>query len=62
MRNQCLPCKIIVRNVLVLLAAWAGILLFVADTHAVANGQSQRSEALRRLFLYQVATQMQQGS
>lgn len=62
MRNRCLPCKVIVRNVFIFLAAWVGVLLLLVENHAVANGEAQRSEALRRLFLYQVVTRVQQDS
>jgi hypothetical protein len=45
-----------------MLMAWVGVLLVAVDTHDTANDQSQQSEALRRLFIYQVVTQIQRGS
>ncbi|MBD0266701.1 MAG: hypothetical protein ICV77_00265 [Cyanobacteria bacterium Co-bin8] len=62
MRKRCLPSKLIVRNVVFLLVAWIGALLLAVETHDTANQQSQRSEELRRLFLYRVVTKLEQGS
>ncbi|HEY9877631.1 MAG TPA: hypothetical protein V6D29_04200 [Leptolyngbyaceae cyanobacterium] len=55
MRNRRLPCLVIVRNVCLGLLVWSGALLFVADIHAAANNQFQKTESLQRLFIYQIA-------
>lgn len=59
MRNRCLPCHLIARNVCVLLASVAGVLLVFSEIHSSANDQSQQAEALQRLFVFQVVTQME---
>lgn len=54
-RRRCLPCHLIARNVCILLVAIAASLITVAEIHAAANEQpGYRTEALRRLFAYQI--------
>jgi hypothetical protein len=60
MRKRCLPCQTIVRNVVVVLLTCAGLSLVFAETHAAFMGESQQGKALRRVFLYQIVTQIQQ--
>lgn len=62
MRKQCLPCQMIVRNVLIVLATCTGVVLLLVESHATMTSDSPRSEALRKLFVYQVVSQVEQNS
>jgi hypothetical protein len=54
-RPRCLPCHLIARNVFILLVSIAVSLVAVAEIHSAANEQpGYRTEALRRLFAYQI--------
>ncbi|WP_017300129.1 hypothetical protein [Nodosilinea nodulosa] len=54
MRNRCLPTRLILRNVGLALALVAGGVMLSAEIHASANQQQQKTESLRRMFVYQI--------
>lgn len=54
MRKRCLPTRLIFRNICLMLALVASSVVIGSDIHASANAQGQRTEALRKLFVYQI--------
>lgn len=54
MKKRCLPCYLIVRNVLILLMVTAGVVYVSADLQATANRPNSAALALRQLFVYQL--------
>lgn len=62
MKNHCLPCHVIVRNVCILLLSMAGTLLVVTNIHAAANSSTnQQARALQRLFVMQLIMNYEEG-
>ncbi|MGF1568898.1 MAG: hypothetical protein ACFCVD_12650 [Nodosilinea sp.] len=59
MKKRCLPCHLIVRNVCLILVLLVSSLVVSAKIHADANLADQKAAALRRLFVYQVMTNME---
>jgi hypothetical protein len=53
-KQRCLPTCMIARNVCLLMLAIAGGVLLSADLYAAANLHQERTESLRRLFVYQI--------
>jgi hypothetical protein len=60
MKNRCLPACIILRNIALVLALVTGSVMLGAEIHAAANHQQQQSQALRRLFVYQILVGFEQ--
>lgn len=59
MKNRCLPCYLIVRNVLVLLAATAGLVYFSAEMQTRSNQPSHEALALRQMLVYQLLSRLE---
>jgi hypothetical protein len=59
MKNRCLPCYLILRNLLILLLATAGLVYFSAEIQSGANQPSLEAAALRQLFVYQLLSHME---
>lgn len=53
-KNRCLPCHLIVRNIVILLLATAGLVYYSAEIQAGANQPNLEAIALRQLFVYQL--------
>lgn len=60
MKNRCLPCYLIVRNVLLILFFSATSVVLAAEIHASADQQDLKTVALRRLFAYQIIMKLDQ--
>jgi hypothetical protein len=58
MKNRCLPCYLIVRNVLILLAATAGLVYVSAEMQTRANQPNHEALALRQMFVYQLLSRL----
>lgn len=59
MKRRCLPCYLIIRNILVLLLAIAGIVTVSADLQAKAN-RIDKDAALRQMLVYQLLSRLGQ--
>jgi hypothetical protein len=59
MKRRCLPCYLIIRNIVMLLVATAGLVLVSADLQARANRADGEATALRQLFVYQLLSRME---
>lgn len=59
MKRRCLPCYLIVRNVVMILATTAGLVLISADLQSRANRSDGEAIALRQLFVYQLLNRME---
>ncbi|MBE9140245.1 hypothetical protein IQ254_24100 [Nodosilinea sp. LEGE 07088] len=60
MRNRCLPARLVVRNICLVLALVASSVVLSAEIHASANEQQQQTAELRRLFVYQILLGVEQ--
>jgi hypothetical protein len=60
MKQRCLPTCLIIRNVCLLLLVIASGLVLSVELQASANQQQQRTEPLRRVFVYQILLETQQ--
>lgn len=55
MRDRCLPCHLIIRNVCIVLMAVTGTMFMLARVHSDADGGMAKSEALQKLVFYRIA-------
>lgn len=58
MKKRCLPCYLIVRNILMILVATAGLVLISADLQTRANRSDSHALALRQLVVYQLLSRL----
>lgn len=58
MKNRCLPCYLIFRNVFLLLLATASLVYFSAEIRAKAHHPNQEALALRQIFVYQLLSRL----
>lgn len=59
MKSRCLPCYLIVRNIIVLLVATAGLVLVSADLQMRANRSDGNALALRQMLVYQLISRLE---
>ncbi|QQE65265.1 hypothetical protein GFS31_19510 [Leptolyngbya sp. BL0902] len=59
MKNRCLPCYLILRNIVILLLTTAGLVYYSAELQARANQPNLEAAALRQLFVYQLLNRME---
>ncbi|MEB3290006.1 MAG: hypothetical protein VKI82_08820 [Leptolyngbya sp.] len=59
MKNRCLPCHLILRNLLILLLATAGVVYYAAEIQAGSHQTNLRAAALRQLFVYQLLSHIE---
>lgn len=59
MKNRCLPCYLVLRNILILLLATAGLVYYSAELQAGANQSALEAAALRQIFVYQLLSRME---
>jgi hypothetical protein len=60
MKKQCLPTCLIIRNICLALLLIASSVVLTAEIHASANQQQEKTEALRRMFVYQLMVNAEQ--
>lgn len=59
MKNRCLPGYLILRNILILLLATAGLVYYAAELQARSNQPNLKAVALRQIFAYQLLHHLQ---
>lgn len=60
MKKRCLPAYLIIRNICLILILVASSVVVGAEIHASANHQEPQTQALRKLFVYQILVGVEQ--